>query len=144
MTSGAVSPIANRSEANVRRRECGVSRGGSGGLSSLSSRSSAFSTALRKDALADVRGGLPAALTGREDQRLRPRVAYPCLVLRELVAERGQELDLAHASVGLRLTHTQASAREVDVTPAHGERLADPQPREHERGQERARRPRGL
>ena len=59
-------------------------------------------------------------------------------VVAQLVAQHRQHVHDAHPRVGLGGANGDRAACEVHVTPAQGQRLADPQAGEGERGEQRA------
>nr|WP_272476194.1 hypothetical protein [Baekduia alba] len=92
---------------------------------------------LRADVVLVARG----AGRGREHQgvALDLTSATTGLVREQLVAEDGPDVDLAVAAgIGLRLADRDAAAGEVDIAPTQLARLADAEPREDERGDQRA------
>lgn len=56
----------------------------------------------------------------------------------QFVAEGGQHVHLAHARVGLGAADEQAASGEIHVRPHQGAGLADPQPGEDERREQRS------
>ena len=95
---------------------CGVSLSGSGAVVSLEPGVRAVDRG-SDDAGAQVvlRWALPR---GRgEHEAVRARVRRPSLQREQLVAKRGQQIDLPDARIRLGLADVQASGGEVDVAP---------------------------
>jgi hypothetical protein len=130
------SPIAYRSEANVRRKACGVRRWGNGSDPASCEQLVGAVDGLGQDAAAQVARVERAAFGGGEDQRPSGRVAGARLEVRQLVPESRLHAHVAAASVGLGLPHPQPAAGQVDVAPAQREQLAQAQTGEDERGED--------
>ncbi len=137
ITHGGGSPIANRIDANVRRRLCGVRARAAAPSRPRRARCSPPDRR-QQHAAAHVAHALALARRRAEHERRRRQVARARPQRQQLVAQHRQDPDLPHAGLGLGLSDHDLAARQVDVAPRQRQGLRDPQPGEHERREQRA------
>jgi hypothetical protein len=137
MTYVGGSPSANSSDANVRRKECGVSPSGNGCRPLAARAAFARSTARVNMRMRTFRRPDRPSAARRKDAPVRTRFK-PIAISGELATQDRQHVNDPHASVGLGLAHPDRAAVEVHVMPVERQHLSEAETGEGEGGDQRA------